>query len=98
MKTRFAFAGFRHSHAFDLLNLVRDRPDCEIVASCEEDAATRKTLADDSRAKITHEKYERMLDEIECDVVAVGDYYTARGPQVVEALRRGLHVISDKPL
>src|SRR5260221_11206038 len=67
MKTRFAFVGFRHSHAFDLFNLVRDRPDCEIVASCEEDPATRKTLAADGRAKITHEKYERMLDEAECD-------------------------------
>lgn len=98
MKTRFAFVGFRHSHAFDVYNLVRDRPDCEIVASCEEDAATRQALAADGRADITHTKYEKMLDEVECDVVAVADYYTARGPQVVEALRRGLHVISDKPL
>jgi len=98
MKTRFAFIGFRHGHAFDLLDLVRDRPDCEIVASCEEDAATRAHLVNSGRADITHAKYETMLDEVECDVVAVGDYYTARGPQVVEALRRGLHVIADKPL
>lgn len=98
MKTRFAFVGFRHSHAFDLLNLVIDRPDCEIVACCEEDAATRQNLIDTGRVDITHEHYEAMLDAVECDVVAVGDYYTARGPLVVEALRRGLHVICDKPL
>ncbi|MGB8166244.1 MAG: Gfo/Idh/MocA family oxidoreductase [Chthoniobacteraceae bacterium] len=98
MKTRFAFVGFRHSHAFDLLNTVIDRPDCEIVACCEEDAETRKSLASSGRADITHERYEAMLDEVECDVVAVGDYYTKRGPLVVEALRRGLHVICDKPL
>jgi len=98
MKTRFAFVGFRHSHAFDLLNLVADRPDCEIVACCEEDAATRDALAKSGRADITHQSYEAMLDAVECDVVAVGDYYTKRGPLVVEALRRGLHVISDKPL
>lgn len=98
MKTRFAFVGFRHSHAFDLYNLVRDRPDCEIVACCEEDAATRAALASSGKADITHSLYEKMLDEVECDVVAVGDYYTARGPQVVEGLRRGLHVICDKPL
>ena len=98
MKTRFAFIGFRHSHAFDLLDLVRDRPDCEIVAACEEDPATRAQLTNTNRVDITHAKYETMLNEVECDVVAVGDYYTARGPQVVEALRRGLHVIADKPL
>lgn len=98
MKTRFAFVGFRHVHAFDLLSTVRDRLDCEIVACCEEDAATRDILARNGTADITHTKYEQMLDGVECDVVAVGDYYTARGPQVVEALRRGLHVIADKPL
>ena len=98
MKTRFAFVGFRHSHAFDLLSTVVDRPDCEIVAHCEEDAATRESLAKSGRVDITHENYEAMLDDVECDVVAVGDYYTKRGPLVVEALRRGLHVICDKPL
>ena len=98
MKTRFAFVGFRHSHAFDLLSTVVDRPDCEIIAYCEEDAATRQTLAASGRVDITHESYEAMLDDVECDVVAVGDYYTKRGPLVVEALRRGLHVICDKPL
>lgn len=98
MKTRFAFTGFRHRHALDLYHLVSDRPDCEVVAASEADPATRAVLAREGRVEITHQSYERMLDTVECDVVAVGDYYTARGPQVVEALRRGLHVISDKPL
>jgi predicted dehydrogenase len=98
MKTRFAFVGFRHPHALDLYHLVRDRPDCEVVAACEEDAATRADLVRGGQVDISHERYEAMLDAVECDVVVVGDFYTARGPQVVEALRRGLHVISDKPL
>ena len=46
MKTRFAFAGFRHSHILDLLAGIEERPDTELVACCEEDAATRDALAD----------------------------------------------------
>jgi predicted dehydrogenase len=39
-----------------------------------------------------------MLDAVECDAVGTGDYYAARGPILIEALRRGKHVISDKPI
>ena len=39
-----------------------------------------------------------MLDEVECDAVGVGDYFAKRGSIAIEALKRGKHVISDKPL
>jgi predicted dehydrogenase len=39
-----------------------------------------------------------MLDEVEVDIVAVGDYYGVRGERVIAALERGKHVIADKPL
>jgi predicted dehydrogenase len=39
-----------------------------------------------------------MLAEVECDVVAIGDYYGRRGQLAIAALRAGRHVISDKPL
>ena len=44
MKTRFAFAGFRHGHIIDLLTGVEERTDTEVVACCEEDAATPDAL------------------------------------------------------
>jgi predicted dehydrogenase len=98
VKTRFAFAGFRHGHIFDLLAGVREREDCEIVACCEEDAATRNALAGDARVEISHSRFTAMLRDVPCDAVAVGDYYARRGSLVIEALRAGKHVIADKPL
>jgi len=98
MKTRFAFAGFRHSHILDLLAGVEDRPDTEVVACCEEDEHAREELAAKGRVKITHTDFEKMLFEVECDVVAIGDYYGRRGALARAALEAGRHVLSDKPL
>jgi len=98
MKTRFAFAGFRHNHILDLLSGVEERPDTEVVACCEEDAAAREALASKGRVKITHIDIAAMLRAVECDVVAIGDYYGKRGRLALAALRAGRHVLSDKPL
>jgi predicted dehydrogenase len=98
MKTRFAFAGFRHGHVLDLLAGVEERPDTEVAACCEEDAAARADLAAKGRVKITHDDFEKMLLEIECDAVAIGDFYARRGTLALAALRVGKHVLSDKPL
>src|SRR6185436_18727377 len=98
MKTRFAFAGFRHGHILDLLTGVEERADAEVVACCEEDAAARADLAAKGRVKITHTDFAAMLRDVECDVVAIGDYYAKRGAMALGALQAGKHVLSDKPL
>lgn len=98
MKTRFAFAGFRHGHILDLLTGVEEHAETELVACCEEDAATRADLAAKGRVKITHSDFAAMLQESDADVVAIGDYYARRGALAIEALRAGKHVLSDKPL
>src|ERR1043166_6361363 len=97
-RVRLAFAGFRHGHIFSLYNLAKDRPDIEIVAACEGDERTRTDLAATGKAAITHSSYKEMLDAVSCDAVAVGDYYGKRGAILIEALKRGKHVISDKPI
>ncbi|MDD2709734.1 MAG: Gfo/Idh/MocA family oxidoreductase [Verrucomicrobiae bacterium] len=97
-KLRFAFMGFRHGHILGVYNQLKDRGDVETVAACEEDAAARKSLLDGKNVVITHESYRSMLDAVPCDVVAVGDYYGKRGAILIEALKRGKHVISDKPI
>ncbi|MCZ7646337.1 MAG: Gfo/Idh/MocA family oxidoreductase [Planctomycetota bacterium] len=96
MPLKFAFAGFRHGHILELLRQARAHPECEVVACSEEDPATRESLK--GRVDFTHERHARMFEAVECDVVAVGDYYAARGGLALEALRRGRHVIGDKPL
>ncbi|MCG2661127.1 MAG: Gfo/Idh/MocA family oxidoreductase, partial [Kiritimatiellae bacterium] len=69
-----------------------------IVAACEEDEPTRRTLAAEGAFKITHASFEAMLAEAPADVIAVGDYYGKRGRILIQALEHGCHVISDKPI
>ena len=98
MSIRMAFAGFRHGHIFDLYRRARELPEIEVVAACEEDAATRAKLAQEGAVTISHSNLDRMLAEVACDAVAVGDYYAKRGQLALEALEHGKHVLSDKPL
>lgn len=97
MKLRIAFAGFRHGHIFDLLAGVK-ASGLSIVAASEEDATTRESLKGRDDLTVTHDHYEKMLSEVECDIVAVGDVYAKRGAMVIHALKNKKHVISDKPI
>ncbi len=94
---RLAFMGFRHGHIYALYEHAKQHPGVEIVAACEEDPETLAGLRQ-ADFPVTHDNYARMLEEVPCDAIAVGDYYGKRGAVTIEALRRGKHVISDKPL
>lgn len=95
---RFAFVGFRHAHIFDVLNRVNARADTALVAACEEHEQTRTELAGNKAVSITHDDYEQMLADVECDAIAVGDVYAKRGGRIIRALEAGKHVLSDKPI
>ena len=97
-KIHVAFMGFRHGHIGDVYRRIQKRDDAEIVAACEEDEATRRTLSAEGTFKITHNSFEAMLAEVPADVIAVGDYYGKRGRILIQALEHGCHVISDKPV
>lgn len=98
MPIRIGFVGFRHGHIFDCYNRALASDDIEVVAACEEDEETRAQLAENGKAEITHDDCDAMLNELECDVVAVGDYYGKRGSLIIKALELGKHAISDKPI
>ncbi len=95
---KLAFMGFRHGHIYALHKHAQQLPDVQIVAACEEEPATRAAVIKAGVVAITHDSYARMLDDSGCDAIAIGDYYGRRGALAIEALQRGLHVISDKPL
>ncbi|MDA0840010.1 MAG: Gfo/Idh/MocA family oxidoreductase [Planctomycetota bacterium] len=97
MALKLAFMGFRHGHIYDVYRKAKAHPDIEIVAACEEDAETRDQICNSGIADITHDSFEAMLDT-DCDAVAVGDYYGKRGSILIESMKRGKHVIGDKPL
>lgn len=45
----------------------------------------------------TWDDYRRMLDEVRPDVAALGCWYAHNGEAALECLRRGIHVLSEKP-
>ena len=98
MTLKIAFAGFRHNHIFGLYNLARQRDDLEIVGAAEEDLDTRASLDERADLAVTHDSVDTMLEDVDCDIVAIGDYYGARGGIAVKALEAGRHVIADKPV
>jgi len=98
MALKIAFVGFRHGHIYDLVQRVSGSREVQIVAACEEDEATRKEIAAKGTIEITHTDRIKMMDTVACDIVAVGDCYGKRGRILIEALERGKHVISDKPI
>ncbi len=98
MSTTFAFAGFRHGHLLSLLGAVRERDDLTIVAAAEADAAAKEAAAKDQGIGFTHDTPEAMIEQTDADVVVVGDTYGRRGALALAALKRGKHIIADKPL
>ncbi|CAN5786422.1 Gfo/Idh/MocA family oxidoreductase [soil metagenome] len=95
---KLAFVGFRHAHMYAMHQHVQARPEIEVVAACEEDANTRQILAARGDIQITHEHLDAMLAQVECEVVAVGDYYARRGELILKLLAQGKHVLVDKPV
>ncbi|HHV59854.1 MAG TPA: Gfo/Idh/MocA family oxidoreductase [Clostridiaceae bacterium] len=95
---RIAFAGFRHPHINLLYKYAENNPDVEIVAAYEKDPAARAAAQAELNVKFTHDNMDEMLKEDYIDVVAIGDYYSARGPIAIAALKAGKHVYADKPL
>lgn len=95
---RLAFIGFRHGHIMQLYDAAAGRAGIQIVAACEEDGAAAESLRQAGKIKLTHTDHRRLLNEVPCDAVAIGDTFGRRGPLAIEALEAGRHIIVDKPL
>jgi predicted dehydrogenase len=98
MSIRLAFVGLRHGHIFDLYRRASEMDEIEVVAACEHDRTTREQITTQGIVDITHDSFDDMIEETDCDAIAVGDFYTHRGSLIIQALLHGKHVIGDKPL
>ena len=95
---KVAFVGLRHGHIVSLYQRIKNDKRFEIVAVCEEDEKAAAEAAANWNIAGTHNSYEKMLNEVEFDILAVGDYYGIRGKRIIAAMKKGKHVIGDKPL
>ncbi len=96
-KNRVAFAGFEHSHIFDIYNDISKSDLFEIAGAWEPDKKAREA-AIKRGVEFTHENFDALLSESDADTVAVGSRYSSRGELVIKALKSGKNIIADKPL
>ncbi|MGB7157339.1 MAG: Gfo/Idh/MocA family oxidoreductase [Tepidisphaeraceae bacterium] len=95
---RLAFVGFRHGHVMGLYRGAVAHLGVEVVAACEEDPQAARALRESGTVQLTHERFEQVLNDVECDAIAIGDYFARRGAIAIAALEAGKHVIADKPI
>lgn len=95
---KVAFIGLRHGHITSLYQRIKTDPRFEIVAVCEEDANAAAEAAANWKIETTHNSFELMLNEVEFDILSIGDYYGIRGQRIIAGMKKGKHIIGDKPL
>jgi predicted dehydrogenase len=97
---RIAIVGLVHGHVQGFLDLIKDRPDVQLVALVDPD----KALLEQYRQRCglaperVHSSLEGMLESARPEAVAIFTS-TYDHPKVVEACAaRGIHVMMEKPL
>ncbi len=95
---RLAFIGFRHGHVMGLYKGAVAHAGVDVVAACEEDAHAAETLRANGTVQLTHDRIADVLENVDCDAVAIGDIFARRGEIAIKALNAGKHVIADKPI
>ncbi len=95
---RLAFIGFRHGHVMGLYRGAIAHAGVDVVAACEEDPQAAAALRAGGTVQLTHERMDDVLANVECDAIAIGDYFARRGEIAIAALEAGKHVIADKPI
>lgn len=97
-KINMAFAGFRHTHIYSLLGKARKNENINVCGAWEENETDKKNAEENYGVEFIYNTYEEILADKNIDAVAIGNYYKARGPMVISALKAGKHVFVDKPL
>jgi len=93
---KIVFNGFRHGHVNGLYEVVKNCSELEVVGCYEPDEEARSKAESQLKRSISAEGYAEMLAV--ADIVAIGGKYGERGSAIIEALKAGKHVISDKPI
>lgn len=94
---KIAFAGLRHEHILLLAKMAQSHPQLTLTGYWEQDGQARAAAAP-FFAQPVYDTYEALLSDETVDIVAIGDYYGARGELVIQALQAGKHVMCDKPV
>jgi len=80
------------------LPALSSHPRTELVAICSARLGRAKEAADKFGAKQAFDDYEKMIADVDPDIVYVGGPVGLHKPMVLAAARAGKHVICEKPL
>ena len=99
-KIRVGFIGCG-GNASGHIGRVLDIPEAEVVALCDVDQASLQRAKErNSQAaelpEFTH--YQEMLEQVELDAVEISTPHTLHFEQIMAALDKGLHVLTEKPM
>ncbi len=91
-------------HGLTILNELDRRSDLQLTGFCpgypDEDCSgfEREVLKKRQLPVTIYDSYEKMLDCENPDLVVIDGRFCDHGPMAAEALRRNIHVYTDKPL
>ena len=96
---RIAIVSFEHMHAFSYAHSLRDLPGTKLVAASDSDAQRLARVRQEFPfVGACYADYRRMLDEVEIDAVIICSANADHKEIALECLRRGKHVMCEKPL
>ena len=76
----------------------QSHPDAELVALCDQDAARLREAAEELGVARTYSDAAAMLRDADLDGVSVAVPNKHHAPLTIAALKRGLHVLCEKPM
>lgn len=99
-KIRVGFIGCG-GNASGHIGRVLDLPEAEVVALCDVDQASLQRAKErhaqaEELPEFTH--YQEMLEQVELDAVEISTPHTLHFEQIMAALDKGLHVLTEKPM
>ena len=77
---------------------ARAREDCLFVATCARRRESAQRKGREHGIDRWYDDYERMLDEVRPDAIVVTTPHSLHTGPCVAALRRGIHVLDEKPM
>ena len=76
----------------------QSHPNAELVALCDLDGKRLQKVAEDLAVEQTYVDVDEMLKKADLDAVSVALPNKLHAPMSIKALRRGLHVLCEKPM
>lgn len=94
---RLVVLGTDHNHCRMIVDVARRRPGIQVTAVAQEEPPGGRKPPTIPGAR-SYASYEECLDREEPHIVGVTMHHGARARWIIEALRRGMAVVADKPL